>query len=222
MASLTDLENQPNAPVGDRRTLKKVHLMEQIAVAAGELFQAHGYTVVTMEQIAAAAEVSKRTLYKYFPVREAVLAHLLEGELARDLASPGFQFDLNAPFRANISALLAESAVWCERHPDYLLPYIRYKFASFEPNAEAAGKGNLVQAWTLLITAAQQRGELDPERPAEQLAIYFHYLYFGALMRWITDRRLDLKQEFTTVVRLFVDGARAPGRQQYSLAKQRK
>lgn len=222
MASLTDLENQPNAHVGDRRTLKKVHLMEQIAAAAGELFQAHGYMVVTMEQIATAAGVSKRTLYKYFPVREAVLAHLLESELARDLASPGFQFDLHAPFRTNISALLAESAGWCERHPDYLLPYIRYKFASFEPNAETADQGNLVQVWTRLITAAQQRGELNPAHPAEQLAIYFHYLYFGALMRWITDRRLDLKQEFTTVVQLFVDGASARSRQKHSPVKQRK
>lgn len=171
---------------------------------------------VTMEQIAAAAEVSKRTLYKYFPAREAVLAHLLEGELARDLAGLGLRFDLNAPFRANVLALLEESAAWCERHPDYLLPYIRYKFASFEPNGETAGKpadsGDIVQAWTLLIAAAQQRGELDATRPAEQLAIYFHYLYFGALMRWITDRRLDLKQEFATVVGLFVDGARAAGR----------
>ncbi|GAB3398600.1 TetR/AcrR family transcriptional regulator [Massilia agilis] len=213
MASLTDPETRPNAPVSERRTLKKARLLEQIAAAAGELFQARGYMEVTMEQIAAAAEVSKRTLYKYFPVKEAILAHLLEGELARDLAShPGFQLDLDAPFRANVSALLVESAGWCERHPDYLLPYIRYKFASFEPNAETDGKGDLVQTWSLLIAAAQQRGELDPSQPAERLAIYFHYLYLGALMRWITDRRLDLKQEFTAVVRLFVDGARAPGR----------
>ena len=126
----------------------------------------------------------------------------------------------SAPFRVNISALLAESAASCERHPDYLLPYIRYKFASFEPNAETAGNGGLVQAWTLLIAAAQQRGELDPARPAEQLAIYFHYLYFGALMRWITDRRLDLKQEFAAVVRLFVDGACVAGPGQGSLAMQ--
>lgn len=184
--------------------------MERIAAAAAELFQAHGYTAVTMEQIAAAAEVSKRTLYKYFPAREAVLAYLLESELARDLAGPGIRFDLNAPFRVNASALLAESAAWCERHPDYLLPYIRYKFANFDPNAEKAGKadsGDMVQAWTLLIGAAQQRGELDPTRQAEQLAVYFHYLYLAALMRWITDRRLDLKQEFTAVIQLFVNGA---------------
>jgi AcrR family transcriptional regulator len=216
MTSLTDLENAPDTRASGRRPLKKARLTEEIVAVAGELFQAHGYMAVTMEQIAAAAKVSKRTLYKYFPVKEAVLAHLLEGELAGDLASPDFQFDLNAPFRVNVSALLTESAVWCERHPDYLLPYIRYKFASFKPNVETADKpaasGDMVQVWKLLIAAAQQRGELDATRPAEELAIYFHYLYFGALMRWITDRRIDLKQEFATVVRLFVDGACAAGR----------
>lgn len=217
MTSLTDPESQSDRAASGRRPLKKARLMERITAAADELFQTHGYMAVTMEQIAAAAEVSKRTLYKYFPAREAVLAHLLESELARDLAGLGFRFDLNASFRANASALLAESAAWCERHPDYLLPYIRYKFASFEPNAETADKpadsGDMVQAWTQLIAAAQMRGELNATCPAEQLAIYFHYLYFGALMRWITDRRLDLKQEFATVVCLFVDGARAAGRQ---------
>ncbi|MFC7515881.1 TetR/AcrR family transcriptional regulator [Herbaspirillum sp. GCM10030257] len=215
MTSPTDLENVLNPPASGRRPLKKARLTEQISTVAGELFRAHGYMAVTMEQIAAASGVSKRTLYKYFPVKEAVLAHLLEGELARDLASLGFQFDPKAPFRANVSALLAESAAWCERHPDYLLPYIRYKFAGFKPDDQTAdepsGSGDMVQAWKMLIVAAQQRGELDASHPADGLAIYFHYLYFGALMRWITDRRLDLKQEFATVVRLFVDGARAAG-----------
>jgi len=58
----------------------------------------------------------------------------------------------------------------------------------------------MVQAWAQLIAVAQQRGELDAALPATQLAIYFHYLYFGALIRWICDRRLDLNQEFATVV----------------------
>lgn len=216
MPSLTDPVNQPHAPASGARTLKKARLRERIADVAAELFLVHGYTSVTMEQIAAAAAVSKRTLYKYFPAKEAILSELLDGELARDLAGLGFRFDLNAPFRVNASALLAESTAWCERHPDYLLPYIRYKFANFDPNAEKAGKaadsGDMVQVWTMLIDAAQQRRELDPTRPAEQLAVYFHYLYFGALMRWITDRRLNLAHEFSAVVELFVNGACATGR----------
>ncbi len=215
MTSRTDLENQPDALADGLRALKKAHLKERILAAAGELFQTQGYGAVTMEQIASAAEVSKRTLYKYFPAKEAVLAVLLEGELARDLAHLDFRLDPNASFRPNVSALLAESANWCERHPDYLLPYIRYKFSSFEPSAETVDRtgesGDMVHAWTRLIVAGQQRGELDPTCPPDQLATYFHYLYFGALMRWISDQRLDLKQEFAAVIRLFVEGAGVAG-----------
>lgn len=198
-------------PASGGRSVNKARLKKSIVAAADELFQAHGFAAVTMEQIAAVADVSKRTLYKYFPAKEAVLAHLLEVELARDLAGLGERIDANAAFRDNVWAVLSESAAWCARHPDYLLPYIRYKFLSFDPNAgtHAADDGDMLQAWAALIAMAQQRGELDPARPALELAFYFHYLYLGALMRWLTDPRLDLQHEFATVVRLFVDGARA-------------
>jgi AcrR family transcriptional regulator len=206
----------PTAPENPARTasrglrpLNKARLLERISGAAGELFRLDGYAAVTMEQIAASAEVSKRTLYKYFPAKEAILAHLLENDLAQDVAQLGSTFDEKATFRANVSALLAESAAWCERHPDYLLPYIRYKFATFEPVADPAGERGLVQAWTILIAAGQRRGDLDAARPTAQLAIYFHYLYFGALMRWISDRGLRLAQEFETVISLFIEGAGA-------------
>lgn len=214
MVPSSNVEDKPDPAAEGGRSLKQARLREHIARTADELFQAHGYPDVTMEQIAAVAGVSKRTLYKYFPAREAVLAYSLENELARDMAGLRHRVDPGAGFHVNASVILAESAAWCERHPDYLLPYIRFKFANFDPNAERArahtGDGDMVQAWTALILAAQQRGELDATRDAQQLAVYFHYLYFGALMRWVTDRSLDLQQEFSAVVQLFVNGARAP------------
>jgi TetR/AcrR family transcriptional regulator of autoinduction and epiphytic fitness len=179
---------------GGLRPLNKARLVERITRAAAELFGNVGYAPVTMEQIAASAEVSKRTLYKHFPAKEAILAHLLENEVAQDVARLRFSFDESASFRANASALLAESAAWCERHPDHLLPYIRYKIATFEPVVDPAEERGLVKAWTMLIAAGQLRGDLDTTRPAAQLAIYFHYLYFGALMRWITHRVPTLTQ----------------------------
>lgn len=213
MTMPADPESRPEAPSGGQRSLNKARLLERIARTAGELFQATGYEAVTMEQVAARAGVSKRTLYKYFPVKEAILAHQLESELAQDVARLDTRLDEQAGFRANLTALLAESAAWCERHPDHLLPYIRYKFATFEPIEEPAGERGLVRAWTMLIAAGQQRSELDATRPAAQLAIYFHYLYLGALMRWITDPGLNLLEEFEAVVGLFVEGAEAkPGK----------
>lgn len=202
-------ESRLEGPPGGRRSLNKARLLERIARSASELFVDVGYEAVTMEQIAARAGVSKRTLYKYFPVKEAILAHQLESELARDVARLDIRLDERAGFRAIVTALLSESAAWCERHPDHLLPYIRYKFATFEPVEEPANERGLVRAWTMLIAAGQRRNELDTTRTAAQLAIYFHYLYLGALMRWITDPRLNLLGEFEAVVGLFIEGAEA-------------
>jgi len=194
----------PRSPARpDRRAEIPAHILR----VAQQLFQAQGYVPVTMEQIASQASVSKRTLYKYFPVKEALLERVLEDALARDLAQQNFHIDTRATFRKGALHLLHESARWCEQHTDYLLPYIRHKFATFDPRLAVGDDKGLLPVWTMLIATAQKRGELRAERPAEQLATYFHYLYLGALMRWLTEPGLDLCQEFDMVVALFVDGA---------------
>jgi AcrR family transcriptional regulator len=162
-----------------------------------------------MEQVAAQAGVSKRTLYKYFPAKEALLEHALEASLSKDLATRDFGLHERAGFRAGATALLHESAHWCEQHADILLPYIRYKFANFDPGARPKEDRGLLPLWVMLIDAAQDRGELAPQHRAEQLGIYFHYLYLGALMRWLSEPGLDLRQEFDMVIGLFMDGAAA-------------
>lgn len=45
----------------------------EIAEAAIALFDAHGYANVTMDDIAVAADISRRTLYRYFPTKERIL-----------------------------------------------------------------------------------------------------------------------------------------------------
>jgi len=47
---------------------------QQIVDAARRLFLAHGFEGTSMDAITAAAGVSKRTLYKYYPSKEALLA----------------------------------------------------------------------------------------------------------------------------------------------------
>ena len=186
----------------DRRAEIPAHIVR----VARQLFESRGYADVTMEQVAAKAAVSKRTLYKYFFVKEALLERVLEDGLAKDLAHQNFHLDVQAGFSSSVLQVLYLSAQWCEQHSDYLLPYIRHKFATFDPGATAETKKGLLPVWAMLIAAAQERAELRADRPAGQLATYFHYLYLGALMRWLTEPGIDLRQEFDMVVALFVDG----------------
>jgi AcrR family transcriptional regulator len=55
--------------------------VEQILIAAAQVFEAHGYAAGTTNRIAERAGVSVGTLYQYFPSKEAVAVALLEGHI---------------------------------------------------------------------------------------------------------------------------------------------
>jgi AcrR family transcriptional regulator len=56
-----------------RRARKKEEVRQRIANAAKELFLKHGFAATTIEDIAAAADISQRSFFDYFPVKEDVV-----------------------------------------------------------------------------------------------------------------------------------------------------
>jgi AcrR family transcriptional regulator len=56
-----------------RRARKKEEVRQRIANAAKELFLKRGFAATTIEDIAAAADISQRSFFDYFPVKEDVV-----------------------------------------------------------------------------------------------------------------------------------------------------
>ncbi|TCO48897.1 TetR/AcrR family transcriptional regulator [Actinocrispum wychmicini] len=63
------------------REIKMERTRQLIADKAFELFTEQGFDNTTIEQIAAAAEVGPRTLYRYFPTKEALIVTFVEAYL---------------------------------------------------------------------------------------------------------------------------------------------
>jgi AcrR family transcriptional regulator len=199
-----------------RRDRKRLQTLEHLARTAAALFEAHGYEAVTMEQIAATADVAKGTLYNHFPVKEAVLAHWLHLELATNLAILHDQLKTRPGFAEGALHVLYHSANWCETHPAYLAPYLRFRFLGIgkepSPSRDSEQLSDIAGTFDWLIrrgqTSGEIRGDLDPAR----LAIAFHHLYLGAMLRWLADPRLKLRKEFAAAVELFLHGAAVPAK----------
>ena len=62
--------------------MKKQSVEDRIIATAAELFYAHDAATVGVDRICEVANVSKRTLYKYFPTKEALVSAALAAEAA--------------------------------------------------------------------------------------------------------------------------------------------
>jgi AcrR family transcriptional regulator len=69
MTGMTDVPG----PASSLRERKKARTRASIREHALRLFREQGYTATTIEQIAAAAEVSPATFFRYFPTKEDVV-----------------------------------------------------------------------------------------------------------------------------------------------------
>jgi AcrR family transcriptional regulator len=68
------------------REVKMGRTRRQIADHAFALFRAQGFESTTIEQIATAAEVGTRTLYRYYPTKESLIVDFVESSLRSALA----------------------------------------------------------------------------------------------------------------------------------------
>lgn len=89
---------------------------QRILDAAYKLFRSRGYSRVSMDEIAAATTVTKRTLYYHFTSKDSLLAVVLEHQHRLALAAfRTFGDSLAGSPEAIIDGLFDQLAVWADR-----------------------------------------------------------------------------------------------------------
>lgn len=195
-------------PRTSRRQRKQDQTADHLSATAYRLFEAHGYDAVSMEQVADVADVAKATLYKYFPVKEALIAHRFRLDIAAGMAARAPALLAHQNFASRMRYLLRESAAWHSERRAYLPHYIRYLTRRPDErnpasvNASSDGR----QILAAMFRAAQQSGEIKPEPGAEQLAMNFEYLLFAAVHAWLAEPEPDLAQRFLSAFELVMYG----------------
>ena len=204
--------SDPTSKTADagRRERKRQRMASHMATTAFDLFEEHGYEAVTMEQIAAEADVAKATLYSYFPMKEALIAHRFREEIVGGVGALEGQLSAHKTFASRMRLLLRESAAWHVSKRAYMPHYLRYINNRANPNGSKPDASTASGAtWNILaemLRTAQRDGEVSKSVPAEKLAWSFEFLLYGAVSAWLMHPDADLAEEFLGVFELLLNG----------------
>lgn len=190
-----------------RRDRKRQQLIDHLADTAWILFESQGYDTVTMEAIAAAADVAKGTLYKHFPVKDAILVHLFHRDLAASLPDILAELALHPRGEDRMRHFMQRSVTWTERRRPYMAAYLRHRFAELQQGLHTPDKrSGMSNLFLHMIRHGQENGEFRSDLPAVTASDYLSYLYLAALMRWLGNDDIDLSRELDRMLTLFIRG----------------
>jgi len=196
------------ASPGGRRERKRLQTIDHIADIAWEMFQTQGVEAVTMEAVAEAADVSKGTLYKYFPEKGALLRRHIHREMAVSLPTVMAHLSTLPTATDRLRKYFYFSSQWGRANRELVRPFTLYQLAE-------AGRGErrdtdsqsvLEQILGQLITAGQENGEFRREIDAASAARYLSFLTLAAVLRWLESSELDLYDEYLSMLDLLLLG----------------
>ncbi|MCU7796044.1 MAG: TetR/AcrR family transcriptional regulator [Candidatus Thiodiazotropha sp. (ex Myrtea spinifera)] len=192
-----------NQPTG-RRERKLQQTAEKLVKTAWSLFEERGFEHVTMEAIAEKADVAKGTLYKHFPVKEALLQQAFHTELQQEKPQLMQQLEQIPAGMPRMRAFFKISADWSEQRRHYLPYYLRFRMNARD--VTNPGRSGTDQIFSMLIEAGIENGDFRDNLPLESSVHYLSFLYLGALLRWLNDSESPLMEELDRMLGLFLNG----------------
>jgi AcrR family transcriptional regulator len=170
------------------RERKRIDTRKRILAAASELFLARGLEAVTVEEIAAAAEVGKGTVYNYFVAKEDMVVALLV-----DLDRAALAAVATIPRQGMSVAEALDAAAWAlidnkAEVGTFVRAYLSRLFAAQEAAAELAEfYDQLDEALAALFVRLLARPGMKRALPVDTLVLSFRTMLLGLTAQWALE-----------------------------------
>jgi AcrR family transcriptional regulator len=172
------------------RERNKQRSTRRIILAASELFKARGYHSTTMDDIAEKAEISRGTLFNYFPNKEALLLpwgqEIMDQRISAQL---DIYLDTQPTVWQVFHFLFTKMSETMREYPDVIQAVIREAVESSHPGKPDWGRVDSQEVYLLVVRCVrygQARGEIRSDLPLENMVSYL-----GALQMSLVFRMMD-------------------------------
>ncbi len=197
-----------------RMERKKRGLRQKIIDVAMKLFEQQGFSNTTMEQIAEEADVARKTLYNYFPVKEAIADEYVKG-ISNHLVQEALAKLQNLPdTRSRLLSALNNAYGWVEINPELTGIVLAYRFkTTYQASENYPCSGNELEGrgtyWIIaeIIRQGQQAGEIRSDVQLKLLVRYIDLMRGTIVWEWLQDTSsFELREEISKMVDIVLDG----------------
>lgn len=176
---------------------KKAETRQKIINVSLELFARQGFRNTTMEQIAQEADIARKTLYNYYPVKEAIADDYLRGvslglaaECRREIAGM-------AGVKEQLLHALLKVYGWVAEHPELAEAAFYYRLKKECQPQEETGTQMIS---TEILHQGQANGMIRDDVSVEYMAGYLNILRGSVLMKWLQQPDGSSLAEMVAVV----------------------
>ena len=165
-----------------KRERNKIQCRERILETSRRMFTSGGYEETTIEEIAEAAEISKATLYNYFPSKEILLVGIADAALEelRNLLETELREETDC--LRKLRRILEELMLDAMR---YLALTRRVLALNVCPESPLhVTRVELLEILSKLTEQAQKAGQLRRDLPLEELTDSFLQIYLMTAFGW--------------------------------------
>jgi AcrR family transcriptional regulator len=193
-----------------RRERKKLETKQKITKIAMYLFKKQGFNSTTMEQIAEEVDISKATLYNYFPVKESIISDYWQNNVKDIKYHLLKMIQLMPDTSSRIEKTFTKAATELfKSKQDIYKVYLNHWLKSFNnPSVSKRMESGFEDIFTMIIKLGQQSGDIRKDLPLELLVKHLEFMFLTACINWLSDPKLfPLEKTLHNTVLLFIDGA---------------
>ncbi len=201
---------QYSAPTAlGRRERKKLATQLSIINVAMTLFKQQGFNQTSMEQIAELSDVSKATLYKYFPVKEAIIAAYWQEEVKNSREELQQIIDQFPDTRTRLEALYRSFMSRIMQSRELYEIYISYRMQHItKPQINETLRSGVAENAAAVLQAGQQSGEIRTDLPLKLLVGNLEMLSVIQSMAWLRHpESFSVEASSKMFTELFLNGA---------------
>lgn len=192
------------------RERNKQKVTERIIAAAVALFKAQGCEQTTMDDIADKAEISRGTLFNYFPSKDALLLPWGQEILEQDVKPKLNAYLDTQPRMIDVLQLLfANMSESVLAAPDVMRAFVGEALKpTNKPQIERA-RTDMLEIFIQVLRYGQSRGEVRTDIPVEHLANYVSALQTGLLFHLLESAESKDSSKIITQLLMFIEAGMA-------------